>query len=264
MLESFDAEILAVDDAVNTLACMLLDCDALSEISVDEDADYILNIVQQYLALINGSEADKNKVVRRYAKLIIDDIVKQIHENMDRQTYYTHVVQKDLIVFRKAVRNVRADGGEVNFRKTIANKSEIKKYVFTGYKKSYYNINAFDSDTERLVSVILEDDKDVIRWIKPPLNQLGLFWQAGQQYNPDFLVETPTTKYMIEVKAKNEVNNPDVVGKAKEGIKWCKYASIVDFDKKPWEYKLITDEVISVGNTLKYILGLSEKIDVEE
>lgn len=264
MLESFDAEILAVDDAVNTLACMLLDCDALSEISVDEDADYILNIVQQYLALIDGSEADKNKIVRRYAKLIIDDIVKQIHENMDRQTYYTHVVQKDLIVFRKAVRNVRADGGEVNFRKTIANKSEIKKYVFTGYKKSYYNLNAFDSDTERLFSVILEDDKDVIRWIKPPLNQLGLFWQAGQQYNPDFLVETPTTKYMIEVKAKNEVNNPDVVGKAKEGIKWCKYASIIDFDKKPWEYKLITDEVISVGNTLKYILGLSEKIEVEE
>lgn len=264
MLESFDAEILAVDDAVNTLACMLLDCDTLSEITVDEDADYILNIVQQYLALIDGSEADKNKIVRRYAKLIIDDIVKQIHENMDKQTYYTHVVQKDLIVFRKAVRNVRADSGEVNFRKTIANKSEIKKYVFTGYKKSYYNINAFDSDTERLFSVILEDDKDVIRWIKPPLNQLGLFWQAGQQYNPDFLVETPTTKYMIEVKAKNEVNNPDVVGKAKEGIKWCKYASIVDFDKKPWEYKLITDEVISVGNTLKYILGLSEKIDMEE
>lgn len=264
MLESFDAEILAVDDAVNTLACMLLDCDALSEISVDEDADYILNIVQQYLALIDGSEADKNKIVRRYAKLIIDDIVKQIHENMDRQTYYTHVVQKDLIVFRKAVRNVRADGGEVNFRKTIANKNGIKKYVFTGYKKSYYNINAFDSDTERLVSVILEDDKDVIRWIKPPLNQLGLFWRAGQQYNPDFLVETPTAKYMIEVKAKNEVKNPDVVGKAKEGIKWCKYASIVDFDKKPWEYKLITDEVISVGNTLKYILGLSEVIDTEE
>lgn len=264
MLESFDAEILAVDDATNTLACMLLDCDALSEISVDEDADYILNIVQQYLALIDGTDEDKKRIVRRYAKLIIDDIVKQIHENMDRQTYYTHVVQKDLIVFRKAVKNVRADGGEVSFRKSFANKGEIKKYVFTGYKKSYYGANAFDSDTERLFSIVLEDDADVIRWIKPPLNQLGLFWQAGQQYNPDFLVETSTTKYMVEVKAKNEVKNPDVVGKAKEGIKWCKYASIVDFDKKPWEYKLITDEVISVGNTLKYILGLSEVIDTEE
>lgn len=264
MLESFDAEILAVDDALNTLACMLLDCDALSEISVDEDADYILDVVQQYLAQIEGSDEDKNKIVRRYAKLIIEDIVKQIHANMDRKTFYTHVIQKDLIVFRKAVKNVRADGGEVNFRKSIANKSEIKKYVFNGYKKSYYNTNAFDSDTERLFSVVLEDDADVIRWIKPPLNQLGLFWQAGQQYNPDFLVETSTTKYMVEVKAKNEVKNPDVIGKAKEGIKWCKYATMVDFDKKPWEYKLITDDVIAVGNSLKYILGLSENIETEE
>lgn len=264
MLESFDAEILAVDDALNTLACMLLDCDALSEISVDEDADYILDVVQQYLAQIEGGEEDKNKIVRRYAKLIIEDIVKQIHANMNRQTFYTHVIQKDLIVFRKAVKNVRADGGEVNFRKTIANKSEIKKYVFNGYKKSYYNTNAFDSDTERLFSVVLEDDADVIRWIKPPLNQLGLFWQAGQQYNPDFLVETSTIKYMVEVKAKNEVKNPEVIGKAKEGIKWCKYATMVDFDKKPWEYKLITDDVIAVGNSLKYILGLSENIETEE
>ena len=264
MLESFDAEILAVDDALNTLACMLLDCDALSEISVDEDVDYILDVVQQYLAQIEGGDEDKNKIVRRYAKLIIEDIVKQIHANMDRKTFYTHVIQKDLIVFRKAVKNVRADGGEVNFRKSIANKSEIKKYVFNGYKKSYYNTNAFDSDTERLFSVVLEDDADVIRWIKPPLNQLGLFWQAGQQYNPDFLVETSTTKYMVEVKAKNEVKNPEVVGKAKEGIKWCKYATMVDFDKKPWEYKLITDDVIAVGNSLKYILGLSENIETEE
>lgn len=264
MLESFDAEILAVDDALNTLACMLLDCDALSEVSVNEDADYIIEIVQQYLAQIEGSDEDKNKIVRRYAKLIIEDIVKQIHANMDRKTFYTHVIQKDLIVFRKAVKNVRADGGEVNFRKSIANKSEIKKYVFNGYKKSYYNTNAFDSDTERLFSVVLEDDADVIRWIKPPLNQLGLFWQAGQQYNPDFLVETSTTKYMVEVKAKNEVKNPEVIGKAKEGIRWCEYASMEDFDKKPWEYKLITDDVIAVGNSLKYILGLSENIETEE
>ena len=264
MLESFDAEILAVDDAVNTLACMLLDCDELSEVSAEEDADYILDIVHQYLAQIEGSDEDENKIVRRYARLIIDDIVKQIHDNMDRKTYYTYVVQKDLIVFRKAVKNIKADGGEVNFRRGIVNKSEIKKYVFSGYKKSYYNTNAFDSDTERLFSVVLEDDADVIRWIKPPLNQLGLFWQAGQQYNPDFLVETSTTKYMVEVKAKNEVNNPEVIGKAKEGIKWCKYASIVDVDKKPWEYKLITDEIIATNNTLKYILGLGEKIETEE
>ena len=52
----------------------------------------------------------------------------------------------------------------------------------------------------------LEDDGDVVRFIKPPLNQLGLFYRAGKQYNPDFLVETKNCKYMVEVKAANQVN----------------------------------------------------------
>lgn len=110
---------------------------------------------------------------------------------MERKTWETHIIQKDLILFRKFIRNVKKDG-QVRFDKPFTDKANIKKYLFTGYKKSYYPDNAFDSDSERLFSIILEEDPDVIKWIKPPLNQLGLFWQAGQQYNPDFLVETTT------------------------------------------------------------------------
>ena len=151
--------------------------------------------------------------------------------------------------------------GKQNFRKAPEVKSAIKKYLFTGYKKSYYPENAFDSDTERLFSIILEEDPDVIRWIKPPLNQLGIFWQAGQQYNPDFLVETSIAKYMVEVKASNEAENKDVIAKAKEGLKWCRYASAVDPDHKKWEYRLITDNNIEVGNTCKYTLGTAKIIE---
>jgi type III restriction enzyme len=261
LLSSVEAQLLEVDDPINTLACMLLDADELSEVSVDDDADYILNIVMQYLDLIDGTSEDKKRIVRRYGKIIVDDIIDQIHKNMDEKVFYTHVIQKDLIVFKKSVKNIKINGGEIPFRKTFEDKKNIKRYIFTGYKKSYYNENGFDSDTERLFSVILEDDTEVIRWIKPPLNQLGLFWQAGQQYNPDFLVETATTKYMVEVKASNEIHNPDVVGKAKEGIKWCQYASITDPDGKKWEYYLITDDYIKIGNTIRYILGLSAKIE---
>jgi len=143
------------------------------------------------------------------------------------------------------------------------NKSNIKKYLFTGYKKSYYPANAFDSDTERLFSIILEEDPDVIRWIKPPLNQLGLFWKAGQQYNPDFLVETTTGKYMVEVKALNEVTSDEVVSKAREGIKWCQFATTADPDHKKWEYKLISDDNIQLGNTCRYILGTAHAVKEE-
>ena len=253
------AQVLEVDDAMNTLACMLLD--SISELSYD-DADFVIDVVEQYLQQIPGDEEDKKKIVRRYASLIISDIRKQIYEHMDRKTQDIPIIQKDLILFRKFVKNVKEDG-KVKFNKPFSDKSNIKKYLFTGYKKSYYPANAFDSDTERLFSIILEEDPDVIRWIKPPLNQLGLFWKAGQQYNPDFLVETSTGKYMVEVKAKNEVTADEVVSKARKGIKWCQFASTADPDQKKWEYKLISDDNILVGNTYKYTLGTAHPIKEE-
>lgn len=200
-LAAVDAQILEVEDAMNTLACMLLD--SIPELSYD-DADFIIDVADQYLAQIEGDEEDKRKIVRRYATLIVSDIRAQIFEHVERKTQDIHTVQKDLILFRRFVKNIRKDG-RVRFDRPFTDKANIRKYLFTGYKKGYYTENGFDSDTERLFSIILEEDPEVIRWIKPPLNQLGLFWQAGQQYNPDFLVETATHKYMVEVKAANEV-----------------------------------------------------------
>lgn len=256
LLASVDAQILEVDDAVNTLACMLLD--SISELSYD-DADFIMELVYGYLTQIDGTEEEKRKIVRRYAASIVDDIRKQVYEHMERKTWETHIVQKDLILFGKFVKNVK-ENGHVKFDKPFTDKANIKKYLFTGYKKSYYPENAFDSDPERLFSIILEEDSDVIRWIKPPLNQLGLFWQAGQQYNPDFLVETVTEKYMVEVKASKDADSDEVIAKAKEGIKWCHFASTADPDKKHWLYRLITDDNIHPGNSCKYTLGTARKI----
>jgi type III restriction enzyme len=260
LLTAVDAQALEVEDARNTLACMLLD--SISELSYD-DADFIIDVVEQYLSQIPGDEEEKKKIVRRYAGLIVNDIKKQIYAHMDRKTQDIHIVQKDLIVFRKFVKNVKKNG-QVRYDKPFTDRSNIKKYLFTGYKKSYYPANAFDSDTERQFSVILEEDPDVIRWIKPPLNQLGLFWKAGQQYNPDFLIETTTGKYMVEVKALNEVNNEEVVSKAREGIRWCTFASTADPDHKTWEYRLISDDNIHPGNTCKYTLGTAHPVKEED
>lgn len=260
LLTAVDAQALAVEDARNTLACMLLD--SICEISYD-DADFIIDVVEQYLSQIPGDEEEKKKIVRRYAGLIVNDIKKQIYKHMDRKTQDIHIVQKDLIVFRKFVKNIRKDG-QVRYDKPFTDKSSIRKYLFTGYKKSYYPANAFDSDTERLFSIILEEDPDVIRWIKPPLNQLGLFWKAGQQYNPDFLVETANGKFMVEVKAFNEVNTEEVISKAHEGIRWCRFATTADPDHKTWKYRLISDDNIHPGNTCKYTLGTAHKVKEED
>ena len=114
------------------------------------------------------------------------------------------------------------------------------------------------------MAVILEEDDEVVRYIKPPLNQMGLYYRAGKQYNPDFLVETKDAKYMIEVKAANQTDQEDVLEKAHAGIKWCECASQVDADGKKWEYRMVPGDKISIGNTFKYVAGMAVQIGTEE
>jgi len=256
LLESLDAVILEDPNPVNTLACLLLD--NISEFD-SEDADYILNIVNQYLPQIGGTEEHKRQAVRKYASLILEDIKEQVLKAIKTDTQFIYTVQKAFITFGKQIKVIKTNG-EVNLHTDINDKKNIRKYVFTGYKKSYYEKYGFDSDTERKFAVILEQDKNVIRWIKPPLNQMGIYYAAGQQYTPDFLIETENDKYMIEVKARIDIKNEDVLLKKQEGELWCKYASIVDADNKNWHYRLIADDKINIGDSILTVLGFAEDI----
>lgn len=260
LLQVLDADALIVENPENMLAVSLLE--SIPEFSSD-DAEFILDVVDQYLALIDGTDEEKKKIVRRYAMVIVDDLRKQIYASKEESTEFVFNVQKDLIVFGPFVKNMK-ENGHLNFKKEVPDKKNIKQYLFEGFKKSYYAENAFDSDDERRLSVVLEEDAEVIRFIKPPLNQLGLFYKAAKQYNPDFLVETADKKYMIEVKAANQTDNEDVQEKAKSAIKWCECASQVDADGKTWEYRLVPGDKIVVGNTFKYVIGMAIPVVVDE
>lgn len=261
LLSSVDADALMEDDPENFLAAALLD--EIPEFCAD-DADYILDVVEQYLKLIEGDFETRKKVVRRYATAIVEDLRNQIYAAKEEHTEFLYNVQKDLIVFGSGVKNIRKNNGVLHYTKEISDKRNIRQYVFEGYKKSYYSQNAFDSDDERRFSVILEEDDAVLRFIKPPLNQLGLFYKAGKQYNPDFIVETNDAKYMIEIKAANRTDDTDVLDKAKSAIQWCSCATDVDTDHKPWHFKLVPGQEIIIGNTFKYVVGKAVPIRTEE
>lgn len=253
LLKSIDAEILEDPNPVNTLACLVLD--NITEFD-SNDAEFILDVVNQYLSLIGGDDKYKKQTVRKYAVLILDDIKKQVLSSIKTDTIFTYKVKKASIIFESQLKNIKPTG-EVSMHHEITDKINIRKYIFTGYKKSYYAKNGFDSDAERRFAVILEQDNKVLRWIKPPLNQLGIYYSAGSQYNPDFLIETIDAKYMIEVKEEREIDNLDVQLKKTEGELWCKFASFVDAENKKWYYRLVSEAFIHIGDSLNSILGLS-------
>lgn len=260
LLSVVEADALIEDEPENALACMLLE--EIPEFSAD-DAEYILDVVNQYMSLIEGDYEQKKKIIRRYATVIINDLKKQIYAAKEEHTEFVHQVQKDLILFGRFIKNMKING-RVNFKKEVDDKKNIRQYLFEGYKKSYYPENSFDSDDERRLAVILEDDSEVLKFIKPPLNQLGLFYKAGKQYNPDFLVETKDAKYMIEVKASNRTADEDVLEKAHAAIKWCECATNVDSDSKEWRFRLIPGEDIVIGSTFKYTAGKAVVVEEEQ
>lgn len=98
-----------------------------------------------------------------------------------------------------------ADDGKacVPYHQAPEKKSEIRKYVFSGFERCIYPFQKFDSDGERRLAVILE--REALKWFKPATGQFRLYYRLGRQversYEPDFVVETATSKYLIEVKA---------------------------------------------------------------
>ncbi len=69
---------------------------------------------------------------------------------------------------------------------------------------------------------------------------------------PDFVVETENAVLMVETKALNEMDNPQVLAKADAAIHWCRNASdyLLKHGGKEWRYLLISHNQVQEHNTL--------------
>jgi type III restriction enzyme len=121
--------------------------------------------------------------------------------------------------------------------------------LFGGFAKCLFPIQKFDSDTERRFSVLLENDKSVLKWVKPSKNTFQIHYEGDSNYEPDFVVETEAGYYLCEPKAEEEMDDQTVQAKAQAAALWCKHASSVS--RKPWHYLLVphiaVDESKSLG-----------------
>lgn len=132
-------------------------------------------------------------------------------------------------------------------------------FTFNGSKKSPYLFHKFHSDPERRFAVIIDSDfeKDVLRWVKPGRGQFRIEYQPGKPYEPDFVVETTTRKFIVEVKANNEMNDPTVLEKSRAAAQWVNHANefVAEGDGKQWCYAIIPDVAVTDNATLTGLLA---------
>jgi type III restriction enzyme len=97
--------------------------------------------------------------------------------------------------------------------------------------------------------VILESDPQMLKWLKPAKGGFRIHYAHDDDYILDFPVETKTTRYLCEPKAKNEMQDPVVLAKAKAANLWCDRAT-EHAARKPWKYLLFPHDAIHESKTL--------------
>ena len=103
---------------------------------------------------------------------------------------------------------------------------DIRSVLFTGIRRGVFSTAKFDSkEGELTLARVLETDADVQNWLRPHPKEFNITYNHGRNYEPDFVVETESTIYLVEVKGEDKLKDPDVIAKKKRGIQYCEVAS---------------------------------------
>ena len=114
--------------------------------------------------------------------------------------------------------------------------------------------------------MLLENERQELKWLKPAEGSFRInFSHQSPPYEPDFVVETSTTKYLCEPKRADQMNADDVQAKARAAVQWCSHASHHEAENaeygtgKSWRYLLIPHDAITASTTLA---ALAERFHV--
>jgi type III restriction enzyme len=249
-------EIHMVEDPRRFLAARLIE--GVEELDVS-DKELIFKIIDDYLAALNRSDEELKRIVHLYRAAIIGDLRQQILENLYDETQVQYKINSGFVVFDGYTKTVREHNGLIDLRAPITDRTQIRRQLFGGLRKSFFDKVAFDSMPEREFAIVLESDPQVTKWLRPPLDQMPIYYQGGA-YNLDFVVETTAQKYLIEIKAQRDLADKTVLNKARAAVKWCEVASQID-ESKSWAYKLVPDIAVRTTDDFAFITSQSVKLN---
>ncbi|MGA2495628.1 MAG: DEAD/DEAH box helicase family protein [Roseiarcus sp.] len=227
------------------------------DVAYDEHADLLYDLAEQVVAHLCSylSAADARKVLRLHQREIAQFVHAQMQQHFWQETDvdYDVVVTRGFTALRPSAYTAAAGEQPLDLRMSPADKSNMSRYLFGGFKRCLYSVQKFQSDAERKLAVVLE--REAVKWFKPAKGQFQLFYQSGAdhlEYQPDFVAETDAAIFMLEPKAANQMTDPDVIAKQAVAVEWCRHATqhAASYGGKRWTYALIPHDVIAENMTI--------------
>ncbi|MEI7834368.1 MAG: DEAD/DEAH box helicase family protein, partial [bacterium] len=231
------------------------------DVSYDNHADLLFDLAGQVVLHLWGylSEDDTRKVLRFYQR----DIARLVHSQM-QDHYWEDKVEHEVKInsgftpLKPSAYTASAKDTILDYRHSPADKSNMARYLFGGFSRCLYKEQKFQSDSERKLAIILDRDAD--KWFKPAKGQFQIHYKFRTkypEYQPDFVAETKDTIYMLEPKARNEMDSAEVLAKRDAALTWCQNATVHanTYNGKPWVYALIPHDIITENMSLEYLVA---------
>lgn len=233
---------------------LVSDVAAFNDIDYDANQSLIGNLCESCIRYLAGKlPADEMlNCMRNNRRTLAESVRRQIIEHAvydssdDRVTVSTGTL---LLKANTLTMGANENPRPFNVPLVDGEKSDIRNMVFSGFSKCLFSLQKFDSDPEREFAVMLEREDGVLKWFKPTLSNLRL-WYGPNEYTPDFVVETATEKLLCEVKATDKVDDAIVQMKKESALKWCHYANEDTSVSKHWKYLLVPDSAINGSLTI--------------
>jgi len=229
-------------------------------------ADLIYSLIadakRHFLSYLNPEETEK--VMRDRQRSLAEIIYAQMNEH-----FYKEETSYRASSMRPFTRIETGFGGKFksddlyDLRANLS-PSEVKTKIFKGFKKACHTLYKFDSNTERIFAIVLENDGAVLKWMRPSAKQFNIYYGPGgiSRYEPDFVVETSDEIYMVETKASDDVQKAlqnksgDVWEKAIAGQEYCR--AVTEWNTrnggKPWKYALISHDEVRLQSSFMYLV----------
>jgi len=249
------------DSLLNLIVSELIN---LPEIDYDRDSEILFELSNQAIKKFQAYlDEDKLTNVVQYNK---KEIARFIYVQMMEHFYcerpkfdklsvkpHTKIEEHNYSKFTK--------DSITHYTETIEPTSSIPNKIFSGFKKACHNLYKFDSKTEKDFAIILENDKAVIKWLRPARSQFHIYWDHNSKiYHPDFVVETKDTIYLIETKKEGDIQSKEVQEKALAACQYCKNATeyTSQNDGKPWKYILIPHDAVKINMSFDTLIKINE------
>lgn len=240
------------------IVAVLIDFD---DVSYDDHVELLYKLSGQMVAYVRsyaGSDEATGNVVQFYRAKLAELIHAQMNRHV-RLAYSDFQATVTRGFERPRMNSVTIDAGEKvrHFRQTLDNRSDIRGMMFEGFVKCLYPQQKFDSDTERQMAVLLEDDAEVLKWFKPGRNDIKIYIGANDGYEPDFVVETTACKLLVETKRADLVASDEVEQKTRAALTWSASASTHEAEHggKPWHYLLVPHDAVRPSATLAGLMA---------